>query len=1376
MSMAGSEMVTYDLNSTKKGSEAQKAALRSRQEKRNELKEGKNQVAINDSTTQSVKAEQRSVGFFGWFKRLFSDKVDFSINGTQITGKNGYQARGGVVPLFSGAVLDLIPADLTARVDNENEDQLATGTGAKLVVAPTNKDFMIEILLDEVTVRKTKSGNEIITGQAKKSVEIEYENNKKLKGEDVNITDAQNIEFISPTVITANGTEAVQEAIINESGLQIIETSTPANREPERPESAEETAKTAETEGPESGYELPEFELENYKTALSEFLSALGIKNDMLDKLLEKEDAEESSTEDNLVDFETNLSLVSIPILPLLSFNFTLTPSLKLGYGYKVNAHLSKPTKPEEDYSFTLSVQAGICGSMGLELALGIIAGNNAVFGASADIVAYGTINGTAQLPDEFKDLGGDNPLLLVGGGITLEGKEGLTKGDASLKLSGSSGFDIHGGVKAKAGLKSEIFDWEQSLGEYTFADWTLLTMSISQDWTKNLRDGKSLFSFSSWDSPGKEVIADSIVGEVGSRKGANYGLKVINKQEEAVNALLAKESVTMEQFEVLSNKITAITNAVQNLPSSMNVTSSEQGAYDILMDKLFALEEKTLSNLKELQVWSVLNSQNIGKITKESTWKNVLIGCNEKMEAHSKRIDQLKAWGDEWEKSTKSESKDAYVAFRYMDKYGGKGIKSGLKDEIQVKAEEEIGTKDRILAFENSTMEEKTKKHKERLEMIQNMSDLNVNLEESPEAVDAYMEETNSKNILNFLGDYSQIDKIIAFETEGRDKDTKSHRERVDKMKKKQAASKIKEADLEFPNEQFAQFYMNDLGGTAFRDQMFSFKDANGNGALTNLNVASVMVGNFSDNVKKHAERIRLLEGKTKGKKSEEEILLEYNKKTSVLKGGAASYMFEKNDLYNFLQTQIDATKIDPLHYKDLDANSLANYFKIEDIQNFIIGANTGIKPEINTKFAGSFDIVAYCQEADLIKKIKDGKNKPLNKMFLKCYKNKNEEQLTSLKTFDAGGSKNIFDVWNEYIKLDGIEKHKDLLNKKKDKKVYGISELLSYEKMRIREVDKDQEYSLYQELIAESAEEMSDEHRMRLINNHEKIAKILFKSRAQFVTPKQLFQYEEDRMNEKSKNHVELLAYLNDCVAKNMEYSDVIEGYRERVRGQRSIYENLAVLLNLTSDNTAFDADLKKKYKKDANVRKSLTMGGIKSYEEKRVQDISSPFNQRIAYLNNSKGENFSSTGELGKMNTQFFNKHNKEIKAKKEEIVSAYYSYQKILDYESQRVDFYQKKKDRASNIVVELTNQQVAIDQSIKKVEGYKAFFQAARENKKDIASTQSEFKQIGQTIAESNSDQIDGVVKSLEAAKNSNKDELQDVLSSIDTIDAEMLKP
>ena len=88
---------------------------------------------VNDTSTKSQKAGWNSALDFLSGLFIWRDKIDFTVNGTRFTGRDGYQVRGGAVPVFDGVVVDFLPATLKGDF-TDNSTMKADGSNAQLVL------------------------------------------------------------------------------------------------------------------------------------------------------------------------------------------------------------------------------------------------------------------------------------------------------------------------------------------------------------------------------------------------------------------------------------------------------------------------------------------------------------------------------------------------------------------------------------------------------------------------------------------------------------------------------------------------------------------------------------------------------------------------------------------------------------------------------------------------------------------------------------------------------------------------------------------------------------------------------------------------------------------------------------------------------------------------------------------------------------------------------------------------------------------------------------------------------------------------------------------------------------------------------------------
>lgn len=96
-------------------------------------------------------------------KSWFAKKVDFTFHEAHFLGRVGYSVRGGVVPLFDGAAIDLSAAELEAEDPKKAEPDARMGNpagnknwivghGGLLVLAPIGTDHVVPVVTGQVIV------------------------------------------------------------------------------------------------------------------------------------------------------------------------------------------------------------------------------------------------------------------------------------------------------------------------------------------------------------------------------------------------------------------------------------------------------------------------------------------------------------------------------------------------------------------------------------------------------------------------------------------------------------------------------------------------------------------------------------------------------------------------------------------------------------------------------------------------------------------------------------------------------------------------------------------------------------------------------------------------------------------------------------------------------------------------------------------------------------------------------------------------------------------------------------------------------------------------------------------------------------------------
>lgn len=207
-------------------------------------------LASEDDTSVSGDA-----GFFGWAGGLFSEDIVFWFHGTQIKGKNGGQFRGGQVPLFDGAILDLTQVSMAGEA--RGEEQVVhpgkKGAPAKLVVSPAQSGLVLEFDVDDFVIMAAKNG-EVggFSAVIRRPLSYNLGDGEKLEAAKAGV-DREKITLINPRL--TSGRE-VENAVIDERGIRITQRESPVKSEAqEERRKTEEKPVTADSGPEKSGQE-----------------------------------------------------------------------------------------------------------------------------------------------------------------------------------------------------------------------------------------------------------------------------------------------------------------------------------------------------------------------------------------------------------------------------------------------------------------------------------------------------------------------------------------------------------------------------------------------------------------------------------------------------------------------------------------------------------------------------------------------------------------------------------------------------------------------------------------------------------------------------------------------------------------------------------------------------------------------------------------------------------------------------------------------------------------------------------------------------------------------------------------------------------------
>lgn len=200
---------------------------------------GQPQAALESDPIQVDDTKSRRSQRAGWNSALdflsglfiWKEKIDFTVNGTQFTGRNGYQVRGGAVPVFDGVVVDFLPAALQGRFI-DSDSMLAYGKNAQLVIYPKNMDMMFSVALGDETTIGIDDNKPFIGGVSSEPITIEQKTKEgkqiSIHAEGLNLQKTSDeafqdakIELVNPVVDDAEETREVEEAAITSAGVVI---------------------------------------------------------------------------------------------------------------------------------------------------------------------------------------------------------------------------------------------------------------------------------------------------------------------------------------------------------------------------------------------------------------------------------------------------------------------------------------------------------------------------------------------------------------------------------------------------------------------------------------------------------------------------------------------------------------------------------------------------------------------------------------------------------------------------------------------------------------------------------------------------------------------------------------------------------------------------------------------------------------------------------------------------------------------------------------------------------------------------------------------------------------------------------------------------
>ena len=161
---------------------------------------------------------------------IFASRVNFTLAGTPFVGRVGYSVKGGVVPLFDGAALDLNGTSLTAEDPKKVtvpdpflgspavHKNWVVGSGGLLVLAPVGADNVVPAVTEHVVV--TERG---LSARAVKSMSFQ-QGKREIRAEEVTVSDQ--VALLKGLQVTEDGEDRtadyMDQAVVTGAGIGLL--------------------------------------------------------------------------------------------------------------------------------------------------------------------------------------------------------------------------------------------------------------------------------------------------------------------------------------------------------------------------------------------------------------------------------------------------------------------------------------------------------------------------------------------------------------------------------------------------------------------------------------------------------------------------------------------------------------------------------------------------------------------------------------------------------------------------------------------------------------------------------------------------------------------------------------------------------------------------------------------------------------------------------------------------------------------------------------------------------------------------------------------------------------------------------------------------
>lgn len=833
-------------------------------------------VKLDDNTTASMAADKENVGFFGWIGRLFSSSVDIDFNGTHITGKIGYQVRGGAVPLFDGVVLDLTPAGMTAEKAGNDRQKIIPadriGGKAKLILSPKNNYFITENRIDNFEISAPKKGEvDNFKAQINHPVSYDIGEDKRLQADSANV-DREQVQLINPVVINGEKPKELLSANITSEGIAIQEspeTEVQVENHQERPQP--EVQVENHQENPDPGTATDEEDnIEETQDGIDigDAMVAVNLEDKTFSitwgKFWSSDDEDEEETEGMEDEEKKSLREKISEFYENIEEQFE-----KLKFGKEVIEEFIKTGNLPENKFKTDQEEDKDNNPLELSKEFIILPGLSfkVVLGASYNFgFNMGLSMNKKENPGKFEVTMKDNKpeikypsieriitlgadlcgkfttrldLLLVAGFGFVAGLEGgfYAQGDLGGSAKSKIKADaedvlLSGAVDIPVSIKGGAVNVDYNNPSLTFSGGIGLDGSIGGEvnFTSELFDfEKELYSceFGKWqianfniDSTYKRNSEAPLLSRAGWKKEDSssvfslFGKEVMSKDKYGLD-IKEKESIalTQENAEDTLKKMQDLNEKIKAIKENAGVMSADNKD-----NNQFIKELEKLSVSLELLIES--GNNRIIEIDKEikdymdaSGYKKSKEKADKGIVKHQDRISEMEKW-----REGKGENVDESAYYYYAGLHGGKGAQNQKEIEDLLEAKKTVAKKAAIIEYEKGRKNEVTKKHAKRIETLKTLID---NIPEGDRAkpngefLTAY-KNMGASELIKEAYKYASIDKMMEYEQGRIDFYAQKHRTRAELLNQKAEELKISDK-LDKPHKAFLEYYEKELKGKSF-------------------------------------------------------------------------------------------------------------------------------------------------------------------------------------------------------------------------------------------------------------------------------------------------------------------------------------------------------------------------------------------------------------------------------------------------------------------------------------------------------------------------------------------------------------------------------